>query len=63
MECLLPKSSMWSMENKMLQEINKCYRPENFPNVVAAKVNSEIRNGNLLSSHRMTVINLRKYNC
>ena len=36
------------------------YRPRNWSNVVASKVNTEIWNGNYLSFHRMRNINLRE---
>ena len=49
------------MEEKKFETINKKYRrPENCPNIVAPKVNSEIWNEHLQASHRMTDINLRK---
>ena len=38
----------------------KFYRPENCPNVVAPDLNTKIWNGNLLLSHRLADINLRK---
>ena len=49
------------MEEVKIKTINKKYcRPENCPNVVAPKVNSEIWNENLQAAHRMSDINLRK---
>ena len=49
MEFLFLESSLWSIENKKPKEFGKeCYRPENCPNVVALKVDSEIGNEKLL---------------
>ena len=49
------------MEEKKFKTVNKKYRrPENCPNVVAPKVNSEIGNENLQAAHRMTDKNRRK---
>ena len=50
-------------KQKLKNFIKECYRPEKCLNVVALKEKSEIWNGNLLSSHRMTDINLRKDHC
>ena len=48
------------MEEEKFKTINKKYRrPENCSAIVAPKVNSEIWNENLQTSHRMTDINLR----
>ena len=49
------------MEEEKFKTINKKYRrSENFLNVVAPKVNSEIWKENLQAAHRMTDINFRK---
>ena len=49
------------MEGERFKTMNKKYRrPENYPNIVAPKLSSEICNEKVQALHRMTDINLRK---